>query len=179
MLPQVPCSMFHVPFSSITNGLSNNSYSHQTRLLFFSEISQYSRIHSSWFRFSCWRVTGIPSCLVWLPNETLAWTLNLRWRTFLICFWCSAMSSQVSQILNTVKRQYFMCWKFLRYSCPQRKTGKLQARKKWDMSYVYQSVWRFTRKLQACKLPGWRFRENFTPRIIGILQYHIISLIFS
>ena len=49
-----------------------------------------------------------------------------------------------------------------------KKTRKLQAREKWEVSYVYQIVWRENYKHTNC-LVG-RFRENFMPRIIGILQ---------
>ena len=56
-----------------------------------------------------------------------------------------------------------------------KKTRKLQARKKWDVSYVYQSVWRENYKHANC-LVGW-FRENFTPRIIGVLQYIAMSVV--
>ena len=48
---------------------------------------------------------------------------------------------------------------------------KLQAREIWNVCYVYQSVWRLTRKLQARELPGWTI-----PRIIGVLQYMMTNI---
>ena len=46
-----------------------------------------------------------------------------------------------------------------------KKTQKLQACENWEVSYVYQSIWRLMRKLQARELPGWTML-----RILGILQ---------
>ena len=42
-----------------------------------------------------------------------------------------------------------------------KKTRKLQACEKWEVSYVYQSVWRLTWKWQARELLGWTILQKF------------------
>ena len=42
-----------------------------------------------------------------------------------------------------------------------KKMRKLQAHEKWEESYVYQSIWLLTQKLQARKLPGWTIPRKF------------------
>ena len=42
-----------------------------------------------------------------------------------------------------------------------KKTRKLQALEKWEVSYMYQSVWRLTWKLQAREFSGWTIPRKF------------------
>ena len=59
-----------------------------------------------------------------------------------------------------------------------KKMRKLKARKKWEVSYVYQSIWHLMQKLQARELPGWTIpQKQFTLWIIGVLQYTVYHIL--